>query len=302
MRRYLPVVIVAALVFGGIYAARLAQTAFGNCALHQSASVNRIVSLAPSVTETVFALGACDKLVGVTRYCDYPLAAKKIAKIGGYIDPSFEAIVRLKPDIVIITTGNSHTAKKLGELGLNVLMVDHNTVSGIIDSITRIGHTVGAETKADEIISDIRKRIEDVKQRTGGLKRPSVIISIGRSMGSGIGEIYVAGKDNIYDEIIGIIGGRNAYDSEIFKTPSLSGEGITRLNPDVIIDLAPDKQKKDVEKSISEWNMLSNVSAVKNKSVYALAGDYVVIPGPRFINTLEDAAKVVHPEADWSYK
>lgn len=300
MRKLIPIILVVILVCAGIYAARQAQTYFGNHPVQQSAGVKRIVSLAPSVTETVFALGAGDRLVGVTRYCDYPPEAKKIAKVGGYIDPSFEAIARLKPDIVIVTTGNNDNAKKLGELGIRVLEVDHNTIEGIIDSIDETGHAVGADKKADEMVSDIRGRIDEVKRRTNGLKRPSVMISIGRSMGGGVGEIYAAGKDNFYDEIIGIAGGRNAYDSKIAKTPSLSGEGVTRLNPDIIIDLAPDKDSKEAEKSINEWNTLPHVSAVKNKRVYALTGDYVVVPGPRFIDILEDAAKVIHPEVDWN--
>lgn len=302
MRKIVPVALIIALILGGIYTARRAQTAFGSRASHKSVIVCRVVSLAPSITETVFALGKGNKLVGVTRYCDYPSAAKKIAKIGGYIDPSFEAIVRLKPDLVIVTIENKETVKKLRELGLQVLVVDQNTISGIIGSIKKIGHAVDADGRAGEIVSDITRRIDDVKKHTKGLNRPSVMISIGRSMGGGVDEIYVAGKDNFYDEIICIAGGRNAYDSRIAKTPALSGEGITRLNPDVIIDLEPGRQKKEADKSISEWSILPHVSAVKSKRVYVLTGRYVVVPGPRFINPLEDAAKIIHPEVDWSSK
>lgn len=302
MRKVIPVVVIVTVLFAGIYAAKRAQIVSGRHASHQSALVSRVVSLAPSITETIFALGAQAKLVGVTRYCVFPPEATKIAQVGGYLDPSFEAIVRLKPDIVIVTAGNNETRQKLEELGLRVLTVDHNTISGIIDSISRIGQSVGAGKEAERIGADIRRRINAVKSRTIGLKRPTVMISIGRSMGGGIGEIYIAGKDNFYDEIIELAGGTNAYDSRISKTPSVSGEGVTRLNPDIIIELAPDKHKDEAEKSLSQWNRLSQVTAVKNKRVQALTGDYVVIPGPRFVTILEDAARIIHPEVDWSIK
>ncbi|MEN6355542.1 MAG: cobalamin-binding protein [Armatimonadota bacterium] len=302
MRKLLPILLVIVLVCVGMYAARQAQVDFGHHLTRQAAAVNRIVSLAPSITETVFALGAGDRLVGVTRYCCYPPEAKKIAKIGGYIDPNFEAIVRLKPDLVIVTVENKESAKKLTDLGLRVLTVNQNTIPGIIASITKIGHTIGADDRANKLVSGIQGRIDEVKRRTKGLNRPSVLISIGRSMGGGVSEIYVAGKNNFYDEIIGIAGGRNAYDSNIAKTPALSGEGITRLNPDIIIDLAPGKGKNRIEKSVGEWNTLSHVSAVKNNRVYTLTSDYVVVPGPRFIETLEDIARAIHPEIEWSRK
>lgn len=302
MKRVVPIVVALLLAIAGAYMAKSAYTGFANQPLHHGSQLNRIVSLSPSVTETVFALGAGDRLVGVSRYCEYPPKAKSIDKVGGYIDPNFEAIVRLKPDIVIITSGNNENAQRIEELGIKVMSVDNNTISGIVESIEEIGKALGADKIADELIKDIQNRITQIKRKTENLDKPTVLISIGRSMGGGLNEVYVAGENNFYEEIISISGGKNAYSSKIAKTPALSGEGITRINPDVIIDLAPNLEGEDLKNVTKDWLNLPHVSAVKNNRVYELTGDYVVIPGPRFIKTLEDVAKSIHPDVNWSSK
>jgi iron complex transport system substrate-binding protein len=291
------------VVFLGVAATRLAQNGVrpeGRHGRTGPATSARIVSLAPSVTEIVFALQSERKLVGVTRYCEYPPEAKLIAQVGGYLDPSFEAIVRLKPDLVIITSGNNDHAKRLGDLGIEVLTVDHNTIAGIVGSVGVIGSRLGAGSRAKEVTDDIGRRIEAVRARTRGLERPKVLLCVGRSIGSGSGEIYVAGRRNFYDEMIEIAGGVNAFDSMTPATPSLSEEGVARLGPDVILDLAPKKDSTEAEAAVRAWDSMRQVAAVRNKRVYALTGDYVVSPGPRFIITLEDAARAIHPELDWS--
>lgn len=298
MNKYIYVLLVAVIVSAGIYAVKHAQNTVGDSKVTNTHKINRIVSLAPSVTETIFALGGDDKLVGVTRYCDYPPAAKGKSSIGGYIDPDFEAIFRLRPDLVIVTIENRDTIAKLKSFGLKTLVVDQNNIAGILSSITLIGDAISKQQRASEIVSGINSRIVTIKLKVKGLARPSVLLSMGRAMGGDITEVYAAGKGNLYDEIIGIAGGINAFDSKVAMTPALSGEGITRLNPDIIIDLAPDKQPSDAAKIASDWNRLTHASAVANKRVHALTGDYTVVPGPRFINTLEDVAKIIHPEVN----
>ncbi len=269
---------------------------------HIHTECRRIVSLAPSITEILFALDLGDSVVGVTRYARYPPAVLTRTKIGGYYDPGYEAIIALNPDLVIMLPEHEEPARYLGNLGLNLLVVNHRDISGILNSITAIGKVCGAEQKAMDIVRNLRGRIERIRHKTYGLNRPRVMISVGRNMGSGsLRDVYISGRGGFYDEMIRIAGGVNAYTGDI-AFPVISGEGIARMNPDVIIDMVPDLDQKGLDKTliIKEWEKnLPDVDAVRNDRVYVFGEDYVVIPGPRLILIIEEMARAIHPELDW---
>ena len=262
----------------------------------------RIISMSPGVTETLFALGLGDNVVGITRYCVYPPETEEIIKIGGFYDPSYETIVSLKPDLVILLTSHKTIQKNLEKLGLKVLIVKNNTIDDILDSITAIGNFCGAEKKASEMLENIKKRIRVIKSITSDLPKPKVMLSVDRNAGTQLfSEVYVAGKNIFYDRLITLAGGKNVCSTRNIRYPILSGEGIIRLNPDVIIDIVPDYKEKGLKLKniIDEWNRFSSVEAVKNKRVYVFGDHYTAIPGPRFILTLETLAKTIHPEVQW---
>ena len=300
VRRLLCALFVTALAWGGAYPPREVRRYGGERKASVSAPLRRLVSLAPSVTETIFALGGGDRLVGVTRYCSYPPEARKIAKIGGYIDPSLEAILRLRPDLVVVTVENREIVARLKGLGLKTLVVNQNTLSGILESFVQIGEALGEEERARKIVSGIRKGIERIRRRTEGLPKPRVLLSMGRAMGADVNEVYAAREGTFFDEIIGIAGGVNVCRGDVLKVPVLSGEGLIRLNPEVILDLVPEGSGSDTSRVLADWKAFSHLAAVRNRRVYALTGDYVVVPGPRLLNILEDVAKAVHPEVPWS--
>lgn len=262
----------------------------------------RIVSLAPSITETLFALELGNRVVGVTRYCDYPPEALGREKVGGYYDPNYEAIVALKPDLVIMLPEHEEPKKYLTELGLSVLAVNQESISGILDSIRAIGKLCGAEREAWEVVAGIEGRMAEIRNRMEGLPRPRVMLCVGRNMGSGfIEDVYIAGRDGFYDEMITIAGGMNAYHGRMPKFPMVSAEGMLRLNPEVIIDMVPDLEGKgwNEEDILKEWQSVGGVDAVKNEDVYVFGQGYAVIPGPRFILILESMARAIHPEIEW---
>jgi iron complex transport system substrate-binding protein len=263
---------------------------------------NRIISLAPSITEILFMLGMGDKIVGVTRYCDYPPEAVKETKIGGYCNPNYELIVDLTPDLVVLLQEHLEQKKYLTKLGLNILMVNNQTISGILNAFISIGKTCNREQKAREVVADIQSRINRIKDKTKGLPRPRVMISIGRTMGSGsLKDVYIAGKNGFYDEMIALAGGSNVYEGTSITFPVLSAEGILILNPEIIIDMISDLEEKGLSEQmiLKEWDSVSKVEAVKNKRVYVFGQGYVVIPGPRFILILEALARAIHPEIGW---
>ena len=264
---------------------------------------DRIISMAPSITETLFALGLGDRVVGVTKYCVYPAEARDKAQIGGFVDPNFEAIVSLNPDLAIVLPAHGETIEALARLNIPTLTVDHRTTEGILESIRIIGDALGAEVRAGEVLDDIHRRLQLVRDKTRGLSRPKVVLSAGRDLGSGkIREVYVAGKNQWYDDVITIAGGQNAFTNNGIQFPSLTGEGLLRLQPEIIIEMAPKLDdapytRKDV---IEQWDAFRDLPAVREGRVFVLSGSHVTIPGPRFVQVVEDVARVVHPEVDWN--
>ncbi|MFQ3548579.1 MAG: helical backbone metal receptor [Armatimonadota bacterium] len=272
-----------------------------NNAANNKSIPQRIISMAPSITETLFALGLGDRVVGVTNYCKYPAEVKRIDKIGGYMDPNFEAIAGLKPDIVIVGKDAESSITQLQKLEIRILVIDYSSVDGILDSFVQIGNVCGAQEKANKLVQECKRKIEKIKQLTKDLPRKSVLICVGRNIGSEkLSEVYASGKDTFYDELINYAGGVNAYTEGLIKTPVISAEGLVRINPEIIIDLAPDLEDLNLTKEdiIKEWSTLKDITAVKENRVYVLTGDYVTLPGPRFVKTLEDIARVIHPEIE----
>lgn len=304
-------VVLLLVAFGGSYLARKALTDRNSAPeLSDGAapspvaapSPERIISLAPSVTEVLFALGLGDRVCGVTRYCTYPPEAAAKAEIGGFFDPNYEAIVALEPDLAVLFPVHGEIQDRLHDLGIETLIVDHRTLEGILDSIRIAGRACGASERAEELLAGIQSRIERITEKTQGLERPRVLLSAGRNLGSGrLEEVYAAGKHMWYDDLIAYAGGVNAFEDETVQFPSLSGEGLLWLDPDVIIEMAPDLDNKPYGRQdlIDEWSTLDDLAAVRSHRVHVLGGDYVTIPGPRFIRTLEDMAEAIHPELDW---
>lgn len=262
----------------------------------------RIISLSPNITEILFALGAGEKVVGVTRFCNYPPEAKQKFQVGGYLDPNYEAIVSLKPDVVILLSNFQQISNFLSELHIAQLSVSNETVSEIVSSIGFLGKTVAAEQRAEDLLNDIHLKIHHIEAKTKEAKRPKVMIVVERTMGAGkIENVYIVGKNTFYDELIQMAGGVNAFESTKIAFPILSAEGIIHLNPDFIIDLVPQLEQTGLSATDlkKDWKILSQLDAVKNQQVYILSEDYAVIPGPRFILFLADLAKIIHPEIDW---
>lgn len=269
---------------------------------HDPLENRRIVSLSPNITEILFALGLDERIAGVTRYCDYPPEALTLPKVGGYYDPNYEEIVRLQPDLVILLESQEAQKEHLVTMGLQTLTVDNQTIAAILKSIITIGEASGRSTEAHEIAAHLRQRTEVVKDKTSAVSRPRVMVSVGRTLGIGsLDEIYIAGRNGFYDELITLAGGVNAYGGKRIKFPMLSAEGILQLNPDIIIDMVPDLKAQGLnEKDILKtWELVEQVNAVQNNRVYLFSEDYAVIPGPRFILILEAMARAIHPEVGW---
>lgn len=260
----------------------------------------RIISFAPSITEILFELGLGNKVVGVTRYCDYPDEVKTLPKIGGFMDPNYEAIVALKPDMVILLASHKDAIVKLGKFNIATLPLKHETIDDIHQSINRTASACGVPESASRLLNNIDRRSAIIKKAVRNRKRPRVMICIGRDTRSAnMSGLYIAGRNNFYDEVIAICGGVNAYSDTIIPYPQLSAEGIISLNPDVIIDLADHNNSDTRNRSrvIKQWSGLPSVEAVKNRRIYFIKGTYALHPGPRYIQLIEELAPLLHPDA-----
>lgn len=264
----------------------------------------RIVSLAPSVTEVTFAVGCGDRLVGATRYCTHPEAAKRIPRIGGYSDPSLEVVLGLKPDLVVGNVGVDHRSivQGLRPLGVPVLLLDQGRIEGVLTSFREVGRACGREAQGAEIAASLRRRLDRVARLTRDRSRRSVLVVFARGgAGGALDEVYAAGRGGLYEEVIHLAGGRNAYPRRIPAFPKLGPEGILQLDPDVIVELASEgmaggHRAEDLARS---WEKLPGLRAVKAGRVRVLPGEFSEVPGPRLFRLVEEVARTVHPEVDW---
>jgi iron complex transport system substrate-binding protein len=265
----------------------------------QPTEIIRVVSLAPSITETIFALGQGDKVVGVTEYCKYPPEAQTREIIGGYSTPSLEAIVRCSPDAVVLLKEHQDLRTQLDKLDIEYITVDSLNIDSIREAIETLGEKLNAQAEAKSLLTDLNARIEHIHSLTKDKPRPKVLLSVGRHGGEGIQSLFIAGPGSYFDDLITLAGGTNAYDGTV-AYPNISAEGTMQMNPDVIIDIFPDIPPDQRPIIAQDWQSLSEVKAVQTDRVHVLGDDYVAIPGPRFVLVLEQMAKAFHPDVDWS--
>lgn len=247
--------------------------------------------MAPSITEILFELGLGSRVVGISRFCNYPAATAAIPRVGGVIDPNIEAILILKPDLFIQLQGNNSISPALQRLGIDTLSVDHKTISGILQSIPTTGRACGAELAADAMAADLQARIDRIRGKTAGRRRPKVLLSVMRNFGSGrLEDIYVAGNDGYFDEMIDIAGGKNIFGDVNVRYPVVSAESIIKADPEIIIDILPGMDDDDARSAAADWQKLGTIKAAAHGKVYCLHASFASVPGPRFVLLLEKMA------------
>jgi len=262
-------------------------------------SAQRIIALSPSAVEIIYQLGLDDRLVGVSRFCKYPDDAKSKPVVGGYLDLDFEAVLRLKPDCVILLVEQHALAERLNQLGINTISVDHASTSGIVNSITDIGKAFGKHDESNSITSSIEKRVQAITERGKQIApKPRVLVCITRDTNSDHPDrVIAAGNAGVHQEYITMAGGINAYQGSV-AYPALSREKLIQLNPDIIIELIQEKTWNTLgeEKLFNQWAAYGELKAIANQRVYFIHENKHMIPGPRFVDTLEIFARAINPD------
>jgi iron complex transport system substrate-binding protein len=297
--------LIAAIIalFAGSFAFRDRYCRQSQASQKPARKCTRIISMAPSLTQTLCDLGLQDRIVGVSRYClmnHIPEVTGK-PQVGGFLDPNFETIVTLKPDLVLLLTEHEKSMPGLRKLGLNTLVVCHQNVTGCIASIRAIGAACGEESLGNRLADKLQSRLDRIRRKTAGCQRPRVMFCIERTKIPGrLADVYIAGRDDYYSEMIDCAGGRNAYDRANVRYPTVSPEGILHLDPEVIVDLVDGlNQTTDTSTStLADWRQLAGVAAVKGQRIYAFDKS-ATVPGTKIIKTIEELARVLHPEINW---
>lgn len=259
----------------------------------------RIVSMAPSITETLFALGCGDRVIAVTDFCEFPPEVRNLPRVGGYINPNLEAVVRLKPDLVIAPAGGENLSEKLGQLGLEVLTVDHRSMDGLFGSLSVLGNRLGVEDRARDLARRWREQLEALERRCRRQAGPRVLVIVDRPLDDErLQGLYAVGRDGFLDKLIEIAGGKNVLGDSPVAFPVVSAEGVLRLDPEVIVEIQAGKRlaPEDLPRLRQAWQRVKEVSAVRNGRVYLLDKAVPVVPGPRMIELGEALARCFHPE------
>jgi len=249
----------------------------------------RVVSIGPSITEFLFALGAGPRVVGVDDFSDEPAAASKLEKVGG-IKVNFEKVVSLKPDLVLSVKFSDGTIEKLASAGLLVLVVDPQSAGDVARTAILLGRAVGSD--GETMARDIQKRVDDVRSKTSAATtKPRIYHEIDASDPT---KIFTVGPGSYIHDLIEIAGGVNIAARATSAYPQLSAEEILRSDPEIIVLAAADySAKPDQVAARAGW---SAISAVKNKRIVTIAPNLINRPGPRVGEAAEAYAKLVHPE------
>lgn len=250
----------------------------------------RIIALSPSLNEIIYAIGAGDDVVGNTEYCKYPKETINVAKVGGYFSPSLEKIIALKPSIVVMQKNNHKLAKQLSKLNIKSKIVDIDTVDNIRTSILTMGKLFNRESNASKIVADINSSLKSLK---GIVKDKKILMVIGHNTDLSR-QIFVAGQNLYFDDIIKESGNKNAFSSKRKGQPILNLENIIATNPDIVILLAPFREDKGLSKKelLAPWEKLP-INATKDKSIYFIDKYYAGVPSDRLILFLKDFREIL---------
>jgi iron complex transport system substrate-binding protein len=253
-------------------------------------NVNRIVSLAPNLTEIVYAVGAGNRLVGDTEYCDYPAEAKQVAKVGDTLHPSIERIIALRPQLVLVSTASQLEAftRQLDEQKISVYVTNPRTLEEVFNSIESLGDLLGTRDSAAGIVADLRKRASAVETALKPVKPLKVFYQVA-------GEpLYTIGREAYLTDLVRRAGGVSVTADVPGAFPSFSDEAALAARPEAII-LPTGGSMGSANSTVAP--PLKNSPASLSNRVYKINDDHLSRPGPRLLDGLEEMARALHPEA-----
>jgi iron complex transport system substrate-binding protein len=250
----------------------------------------KIVSLAPSNTEILFALGLGKKVVGVTDFCDYPAEAKTITKVGG-MKANVETIISLAPDLIVTIGGNAELVKLFEDLKLTVIVLDPKDVRAVLNDLDLLGRATGSTAAASSLVSEMQTRLDAVTVRVQGAARPRVFYELDATDPA---KPYTAGPGSWHDQLIGMAGGANVAASAKSAWVQFSLEELLKSDPEIVV--LGDALFGTTVDSARQRPGWSELTAAKRGAIFPIDDNLISRPGPRLVDGLEALAKIVHPE------
>ena len=249
-----------------------------------------IVSLAPNLTETLFALGLDERIIGVTTYCDYPPAARTKEKVGDTLHLNLERIIALRPDLVVISTASQleNLTRRLDELAIPVYVTNPRTVREVVASIRSLGEVTGMSANASALAAQMERRVSEVQSRVADLPHPRLLYVLQT------GPLITVGGNTFVNDLIKLAGGVSISEGETADYPQFSRETVTARAPDVIV--APAIHGSELVSDEALRRDFAATPAIAKGRVVRVNPDLVSRPGPRIVDGLEELARGLHPE------
>ena len=264
-----------------------------------TAAPQRIIVLAPSHVEMVFALGAGQRVVGVGDYCFAPPEAKAKPRCGGTFNPNYEQMLALRPDLVVVQGKAEKVEAFCRRYGVRILHLTVEDLGMLYAAVRELGTVLGAQPEAEKLIARVRADLDAVAQRVAGRPRPKVFVCIGRQVGS-LRSLYSTGGPTFLTEMLTIAGGQNVIADVATRYPTVSKEDLVARAPDVILEVHAGWQGDQASRAklVADWAALASLPAVRNRRIHVLTDDYLLLPGPRIAQVAARFAEVLHPEAE----
>ncbi len=245
----------------------------------EDSSVQRVISLAPSITEMVYAIGAEQKLAAVTDYCAWPPQAKEKESVGGLVNPNLEKITALRPDLILATHSYRGLENRFPDKSFRIVYLPESTMESVFVSLDSLGVLLGRKAAADSVVRSIKQEMAALRNDVTQEERVSAMLVLGRD-GSELRRISVIGPGAYIDQLWRWVGGRNAFDDLPATFAQVNREDILYRNPQAIIEFTGEEQ--DAQMVVQGWQPLAQrLDAVNDEHVFVLQGNHHLIPGPR---------------------
>lgn len=245
--------------------------------------IERAVSLAPNLTENIFAVGAGDRLVGVTSFCNYPARAQTIQKVGDTINPNMETIIALQPQIVFVSTSSQIETftKTLEQQNISVFITNPKNLNGVFTNLQQLSEIFGTQEQTAELLNNLRSRVGAVEEKVKNKSKLKTFVQISRE------PLFTIGEDSFLTEIVARAGGESVTKTVATAYPKLSKETASAFNPDAII-------LSESEDNDAPNDVFKDSAAVKSGRIFRVNADIISRPSPRVVDALEQIAANLH--------